>query len=153
MRCWILQCNPSTYRIFKYWEELPDNLDAWSVGRYEKDVKIGDTVFIWVASGGGICERGIYAVGEVTAPPMKDRRRYNYEPPYFIDKAEERRLSKLPRLEQRYKELFPDKPLLAEVMRNHSVLKDLLILRMHRSGIYKLTEEQCEAIKKLVGKL
>lgn len=152
MRCWILQCNPCTYRIFEYWGKYPDKPDTWSVGRYEKEVKIGDTVFIWVASGGGICERGIYAVGEVISPPMKDRKCHSYEPPYFIDKAEEQRLSKLPRLEQRYKELFPNKPLLAKHMRNHSILKDLLILRMPQSGIYKLTEEQCETIKKLVGK-
>lgn len=81
-------------------------------------------------------------------------RYYNYELPYWADEEEQKRLSDAPTLEQRYKMLFPDKPLLAKDIENVPVVKDIPFVKYHLPGsIFKLTDKQGKAIMKLVEEL
>ncbi|MBC8429361.1 MAG: EVE domain-containing protein [Dehalococcoidia bacterium] len=182
MNCWILQSNPNKYRWFDAMREQWNKPDTWSsayIFRYVDEIKPQDISYIWLSNeyepktetiynpqakkfekvlderkltSKVKRHRGIYAMAEVTGVPDPNRGRFNWEYKYWIDKQERDRLSQYPRLEIKYTN--------AELI-NNPILKDeleaaglgnLLIFRMPRRGIFKLAEEECESIMKLVKK-
>jgi predicted RNA-binding protein with PUA-like domain len=150
MRYWILQSNPRKYRILDYLKDYPSFPDTWQVRLFKDEIKPGDIAFVWVANEAGKHNRGIYGKAEIVAPPDQNRRPYEREMTYWIDKNEQRRLSKLPRLELRYIKLFLARPLLADNLRTTHGLERLLILRMPQRGVYKLSEDEGTTIESLV---
>ncbi|MCJ7743191.1 MAG: EVE domain-containing protein [Dehalococcoidales bacterium] len=150
MRYWILQSNPRKYRIFDYLRENPSLSDTWQVSLFKDEIKPGDHAFIWVSNEAGKRNRGIYAKAEVVAPPDEDRQPYERELPYWIDEDERGRLSKLPRLELRYIKVLLDNPLLEDDLRKAHGLGNLLVLRMARRGVYKLSEDEGRITESLI---
>ena len=150
MHYWILQSNPRTYRIFDYLREYPSLSDTWQVSLFKDEIKPGDHAFIWVSNEAGKRNRGIYAKAKVVAPPDENRQPCEREMPYYIDEDGKRRLSKLPRLEICYIKLLLDNPLLADDLRKTHGLENLLVLRMARRGVYKLSEDEGRIIESLI---
>ena len=156
MSCWILQCNPNKWCWFDAIRDYGNRPDTWGINpkinkkRLGK-IKRGDIVFIWLSNQKGKGNRGIYAVAKITGLPDEKRKRFAWEGQYWIDKEEMERLSNFPRLEIRYTDTkLIYKPILKDDLEVVG-LGDLLILRMPQGGIYELTEEECETIKKIVG--
>jgi hypothetical protein len=52
MNTWIYQVNPAKFDVNGCLIEAPERL-AWSVSRYEKDMKPGDRVFVWRSKSDG----------------------------------------------------------------------------------------------------
>ncbi len=87
-------------------------------------------------------------MAKITGLPDEKRKRFDWEYQYWVDKEEMKRLSSLPRLEIRYIK-FIDRPLLVDDLKAAS-LGHLLVLRMPQRGIYKLTEEEGEKIRRMI---
>jgi predicted RNA-binding protein with PUA-like domain len=154
MNYWILQCNPRTYHIFNYWRDHPTEIDGWAVSRYENEIKAGDVAFIWVANNPKThLERGIYARAIVVACPDGNRPPFATETNYWLDKHEERRLVKLPRLELSYTKVPLDKPLTASKLKGIPALQGLQILRMPQRSVYKLSNNEGRIIESLVEQM
>ena len=154
MNYWMLQCNPNKWQ----WFEAVRNYekDTWGVSLYANKIDLGDIAFIWLANlyerNKVIKSRGIYATGEVTGLPDENRKRFDWEYKYWINRKEMERLSQLPRLELKYINTFvsaPSLPLLVDGLKEAN-LGHLLVLRMPQRGIYKLTHQDGVAIKYLV---
>lgn len=151
MSYWILQSNPNTYHQIDYMRSHWDEPDTWSISRNVNEIEIGDSAFIWLSNEKGKNNRGIYAMAEITGLPILGRH-FEREIPYWINKEEQHRLFDLPRLELRYIKSIIDRPLLVDVLRARK-LGDLPILCMPQRAIYKLTEEQGAAIRRIIGSI
>jgi hypothetical protein len=155
MNCWILQCNINHYRWIDQMKEHKNDSDTWSsayIFRYVDEIKPQDIAFIWLTKYKGKETRGIYAIAEVTGVPDPNRGRFNWEYKYWIDKQEGDRLSQYPRLEIKYTNTkLINNPILKDEL-EAAGLGNLLILRMPQRGIFKLAEEECQSIMKLVKK-
>ena len=149
MNYWILQCNPKKWRWFDAVRDYGDRPDTWGISLYFNEVKPGDIAFIWLSNHKGKKNRGIYAMAKITGFPDEKRKRFDWECQYWIDKEEMERLSSLPRLELQYIKFMIDRPLLVDDLEAIG-LGHLLILRMRQRGIYKLTEEEGEKIKRMI---
>ncbi len=88
-------------------------------------------------------------MAKITGFPDEKRKRFDWECQYWIDKEEMERLSSLPRLELQYIKFMIDRPLLVDDLEAIG-LGHLLILRMHQRGIYRLTGEEGEKIKRTI---
>lgn len=158
MNYWIVQCNPDTFDLLSYLRSHSDKPDRWtvSVPQYERQTEVGDMVFVWKAKGSEDT-RGIYAKGEVTARPGENAGFPDYGAPYWkkhkAAEEQKRRLKGLPWMDVRYRKTFLDNPLLDSNPVARRELQGLLILRMPRRGIYKLTTEQAKTIQALLGEL
>jgi len=150
MSYWIVQCNPEAFDLLPYLKNHGDKPDRWvvSVPRYEKELTVGDVVFIW-KSAGSEGRRGIYGVGKVTARPGENAQFPPYGDHYWKDQIEKRRLEPLPWVDVRYRKLILDNPVLDAELTARG-LGGLLILRMPRRGIYKLTEQEGNTLQQLV---
>lgn len=148
MTYWILQSNPNTYHQVDYMRDHQNEADTWSISRYTNEIEIEDRAFIWLSNEKGKKNRGIYAMGEITALPIIGRR-FEWEDPYWIDKKEKQRLFNLPRLELQYTKLIIDNPILVQELKATN-LNNLEILRMPQRSIYKLPKEVGEKIKRII---
>jgi EVE domain len=52
MNTWIYQVNPAKFNVNGCLAEAPERV-AWSVSRYQKDMKPNDQVFIWRSKSDG----------------------------------------------------------------------------------------------------
>jgi len=65
---WIFKCNPNKYDIDGRMAN-PDAETSWRVTRYENEMRVGDTVFIWRC--GPIQQRGIVAIMNIESNPQQ----------------------------------------------------------------------------------
>ena len=155
MNCWILQSNPNKYRWFDAMREQWNKPDTWSsayILRYVDEIKPQDIAYIWLSNQKGKSNRGIYAMAKITGLPDEKRKRFDWECQYWIDEQERDRLSQYPRLEIKYTNTkLINNPILKDEL-EAAGLGNLLIFRMPRRGIFKLAEEECQSIMKLVKK-
>ena len=177
MNCWILQCNPNKWCWFDAVRDYGNKPDTWGISQYVNEVKLSDTAFVWLSNeyepktqmiynpqikrfeklldkhertSKVIRPRGIYAMAKITGVPDEQRKRFDWEYQYRVDKEEMERLSSLPRLELKYTKFLIDTPLVVDDLKAAN-LNGLLILRMPHEGIYNLTPQECEIIKSLIG--
>jgi predicted RNA-binding protein with PUA-like domain len=148
MSYWILQCNINHFRWLDSIKEHQNDPITWSIRWYINEVELGDTVFIWLSKHKGKETRGIYAMAEITGLPDKEREPFLWEDQYWINQEARERLSGV-NLELRYTKSIIDKPILKDEL-EAAGLGNLLILRMPQGGIYKLTEEEGEKIKRML---
>lgn len=156
MNYWIVQANPDDFDIVNYLRKYSNCEDSWSVSitKYERELQIRDTVFVWKAKGKERLWRGIIGKAIVKAKPGNPEPKREIWRPYIKDKPKmEMRLKELPWFDVTYNvrhtKLLLDHPLLDERLRR-SGLEKLLILTMWRPGIYKLDYSDGEAIEKLI---
>ncbi len=157
MNYWILQSNPLKFPILDELRLM--SVSYWHISRYEKEIQPRDTAFIWKSDGEDKGTSGVYAVATILSvspnhkepytPEMIDKEEAGLGIDWF-DKEEKKRRLGWPTVVLEYRKLLLDKPLLADELRAVPNLKDLLILKMWRRGIYKLTEEQGRAIEKMI---
>jgi hypothetical protein len=62
---WIIQCNPTVWKVFDWWETEDDELDNWTISRRIEEVSRGDRFAFWI----GGREAGVYAMGKVSDDP------------------------------------------------------------------------------------
>ncbi len=149
MNYWILQSNPNTYRQIDYMRAHWNEPDTWSISRYVNEIEIGDVAFIWLSNEKGENNHGIYAMAKITALPVLGRQPFEWEKPYWVDKAEQKRLLTLHRLELQYTKLIIDRPLLVDDLKAAN-LGDLPIFHVPQRAIYKLTEGRGAAIRRII---
>lgn len=119
-RAWILQANPTTWDVWKWWEEhAEEDLDRWTIARHFHDVSVGDHFALWISGK----RAGIYATGKVTSQPygpVEADGDYWLAPPQHTVWAVDLKTN-------RY---FFDRPLLKENLRQDARFQEALILRM-----------------------
>ena len=69
MKHWIFQGNPDIFDIDAYLRHNDEILWTIRQRRFEREIQIGDEVFIWRAAGKSKAVSGIIARGTVTGPP------------------------------------------------------------------------------------
>lgn len=163
MNYWILQSNPCTFALLDYYERYEGlKFDDWHIGQYWKEIQPEDIAFIWKSNDRRERNRGIYATAKIRTVPFLPEQyglvaefreiidEIDSRKDYWLDEGEKARMLKQPRVLLEYTRLFLHKPLLASELRAVPNLKDLLILKMWRRGIYKLTEDQGRTIEEMI---
>ena len=64
MTTWIFQATPDDFKIDEFIASKPSEC-LWRVSRYEKEIAVGDTVFLWRAKGKAIAESAIFGRAKV----------------------------------------------------------------------------------------
>jgi predicted RNA-binding protein with PUA-like domain len=62
-RQWLLQCNPTTWDVWRWWEEGTVVLDQWSIYNHRADLRPGDRFAFWISGDAS----GVYGIGTVTS--------------------------------------------------------------------------------------
>lgn len=133
---WLFQANPKYSRIVEAIADRPQI--HWLVTRYQNEIRLGDSVLIWVAGK----RAGIYATAEVM------------EPPHFLDEPPDLDIWTMPiRARGRFyasvtfTQKFVDAPLLKSDLRHHSVLRSLTVIHAPHNTNFRITAEQWEILK------
>ena len=150
MNYWMLQCNPNHYRWFDYMKQYVNYPDTWGIRLFPNEIESGDTVFIWLSKYKGKETRGIYAMAEVTRRPSEEVEGFPYESQYWIDKEAKEHQRRLIKLELRYSSKSIIDKYIPKDELEEAGLGNLLILRWAQGGIFKLTEQEGEKIKRMV---
>jgi hypothetical protein len=61
---WIFQATPKDFRIDDFVKTSPSEC-LWRVSRYQRELRLGDTVFLWRAKGNTNIEGGIFGRAEI----------------------------------------------------------------------------------------
>ncbi|MFH2067676.1 MAG: EVE domain-containing protein [Pseudomonadota bacterium] len=126
---WMFQANPKYYDID---QALQDRVDfKWMVKRYKDRIKVGDVAYIWKSGNGG----GIVAVTKVISE-LK-----------LYDDVEQEDVPRVPLKTLKVLE----KPILRADLKEHSILSNLLIIKSPQGTNYPVTEEEAEAIEKIMN--
>jgi len=88
-------------------------------------------------------------MAEITGLPDERRGKFDWEDKYWTDQRAKERRRHLINLELRYTKSLNDKYISKDEL-EAAGLGNLLILKMPRATIYKVTKE-CETIRKMVG--
>jgi MoxR-like ATPase len=138
---WIFQANPRYYDIRAAVESLEEI--NWGISYYRKEIEVGDEAYIWVSGPGA----GIIAAGRILNNPTEAQQdegedQFSIEPGRFAGK----------RLRVRIKiENVLSYPILRSDLVEHSVLKDLAIIRFANAAIFKVKPVEHEALRALIG--
>lgn len=65
MAAWIIQCNPTVWKVFDWWENGDDELGTWTISHRVNEISCGDLFAFWI----GGKEAGVYAMGKVSDDP------------------------------------------------------------------------------------
>jgi MoxR-like ATPase len=137
---WLFQANPSIYDIDQAVSESTEI--SWVVRQYTDEVRKGDRVYIWRSGPEG----GVVATATVENEPVV--KSGDTGDPYLI-KPES--LSKPePRVMLRIESVLAA-PIRRSELLDHSVLKDLGVIKFANATNFKVTEEQDEALQTLVS--
>jgi predicted RNA-binding protein with PUA-like domain len=139
-RTWIFQANPEKYDVEAAVAALPEI--HWLVSRHIKEIKPGDTVYLWVSGADAgivaqatvLTEPGPEVVAEEELPYYLDGAKFEGDPlrvRLLIDRAFKRRITR-------------------RELQEHVVLKDLTIIRAPYNTNYAVTPEQAEALLALL---
>lgn len=141
MTHWLIQCSPSVWDVFEWWENDDGELDDWTVSRHLDRIKKDDTFAFWV----GGPHAGVYAIGKVTGPPRLVGQvggGYWKTPPRGDQHV-------VPLKTSRY--LF-DTPILKTELIQDQGFSDSLIIRMPRTGNpIELTPRQWQTILRRIA--
>jgi hypothetical protein len=139
-RTWQFQSNPQLYDLRAALRSLDEQV--WSVSRYAKEIKIGDTVYLWEAGTQG----GMIARGEISDPPCLRPEPWAQLPFIRVHSAflKDRIRTKLKILE-----IFD--PLIARrAVTAHPIFCNLRVLRCPRGTNFRLSQAEAEALDGLV---
>ena len=146
-KTWIFQGNPKKFNIEGYISK--NKYIWWSVRQkhYEKEIRVGDEVFLWRAEAGRQVSGGIIARGTVIGLPIlrtdEESKEYWYSNDWSVPGI------RVPI------ELHEVKVTSGFIPRNelvtHDALKNLLILRMATQTNYKLEDLHAREIRSLWG--
>jgi len=148
MNTWIFQGNPSIFDLDGYLQSMPGVI-TWLVKQNTKEMKVGDTVFLWRSQGNGKGEKrnGVVASAEIvspvsTMPEEPDSR------PFWLDTsklstAQPRVWLKLNRVANKKEELK------REWLAEDECLRNMLILRQPAGTNFKLTAKEGERLRKM----
>jgi len=135
---WVFQGNPTLFNVV---EALKNNvLKHWAVKQYEKEIKIGDKVILWISGQNS----GIYALATVTSPVHLTTENES-EIVYYTDPS---KATSSDRVCISIDVNLVNRPLLKDlILRN----KDLEDLNQGRQGTnFKATKQQYDTIIKLI---
>ena len=155
MPYWILQSNPSKFRIIDWlkdfnWCSDSNLIDCWHISQFKREIADGDVVFIWKSKGNEVL-RGIYAKAEIVSKPTKfllEEREREYD----LNIDEMKRLEGLHKIALRYKKIYLDAPLFEEEIKHYPSLRNLSIFNNPIRGIHKVDQISGEIIEQLLGK-
>jgi predicted RNA-binding protein with PUA-like domain len=143
---WIFQGNPNVFDIDNY---VTNHRYIWWSLRQEHfldTIKINDEVFLWRSDGGKQGTGGILAKARVVSLPLERADDENAKDYWHTDDWENSYLAvKLEVIDIRLESGFISRVSLL----NHSVLKDLLILRLRQQTNYLLPQEHAVELLKL----
>lgn len=139
---WLFQANPSIYDIDQALSELEDV--TWVVRQYKGDVHAGDRVYLWRSG----ADAGVVATATVTSDPAELPG--DGEDPYIL-KAEALAKPEL-RVRLHIDSVLPE-ALKRSDLREHSVLKDLEVIKFPNATNFRVSPEQDEALQALVSGL
>jgi 5-methylcytosine-specific restriction enzyme B len=137
---WIFQSNPQYY-------DLPGALMAldeidWQVQQHEKDIKAGDTVYLWEAGD----EAGILAVARVLAEP-RDPPAEPSDAQFYRDRSKFGQAQ--PHVPLQIEQVLPQRITRDELLADPA-LKDMAILKQPRGTNFKLTNKEAVALGRLI---
>ena len=148
MNAWIFQGNPSIFDVDGYLQVMPGAI-TWRVKQNGKEMKVGDTVFIWRSQGADTKEKrsGVIASAEIVSPvsTMLDDPDSH---PYWLDASEfdtaqPRVWLKLDRVANKKEELKRDWLIEDECLRG------MLILKQPAGTNFRLTEKEGNRLRKM----
>ncbi|MDQ0246141.1 5-methylcytosine-specific restriction protein A [Bacillus fengqiuensis] len=139
---WIFQGNPLYFRIDDYVQEHDRWLWSLNQEHYKDRIQNGDTVYIWRSDGGQKGTGGIIARGKITAQPKETEDASDY----WITEGDTEERESIP---VKREQLLMHSPVTRGTLAEHSILQDLLILRMANQTNYLLSPEHGEALDKL----
>jgi hypothetical protein len=74
MNNWIFQANPNHFDLLGFLSSSPTPKSArWKVTRFAKDMRVGDTVYLWIAAGSKRGPRGIVGLAKITSQPKAQK--------------------------------------------------------------------------------
>lgn len=136
-RSWIFQANPNIYRIE---ESLAvERLELWNLRQHVKQIKKGDTVFIWISG----TNAGIYAIGTVISEPEM-RMDSEVGKSYWTSSRDGSRI--YPRVWIRYDRVLLDHPLYRDFLKCDPILDSLQVIQSPRGTNFSVTENQRKAL-------
>jgi len=142
---WLLQGNPDKFRIDDYLRDAAnkDREIYWTVTKQQNEIRVGDFVAIWRASGKSKVTPGIVAIGEVVDAPkllVDNLGEYWTE---TIDATEAPR-ARIRLKGVRLSEI--DGMITKEVISQFQYSKDLEILKMANKTVFRLSPDQGEEL-------
>jgi hypothetical protein len=144
-RAWIFQANPTRFDVLNALTDPKITSGFhWLVQRYRKEIRPGDTALIWLSGKGG----GIYAIAQVASEP-RTLLEPSYESKYWIDE-EDRDVEKL-RVNLKLIRDLSNRPLLRDQLKQVQDLKNLSILRFAQGTNFRVSDEEWNVIKGLLG--
>jgi len=139
MNYWLLQSNPKYYQIVQGISVL--NQISFPVTYHVNDMAVDDDVLIWVSGQ----YSGIYAVGKISASAhfpksLPDKK-------YWLDsnKPANKKFVTVEILER-----LVEKPLLKEILKQDSILQNLLVIRNPNRASYKISLEEWEQFNRII---
>lgn len=137
-RCvWIFQAVPDQFDLQGHLEASSVGDEAgWTVTRYEDEMAPGDIAIFW--EGGS--EAGIYAIGELLDKPIKPKRPTGHGG------------SKAWRVTYMYTHIL-EPPILKPRLKEHPILKDLMVIRAPQATNFRVTTEQWEALQGILREI
>ena len=140
-RAWIFQANPKYYDIRAAVESLEEI--NWGISYYKSNIKAGDEAYIWVSGP----DAGIIAVGRILNNPTEAEQdeaedQFSIEPERFTGKKIRVRI----KIENVLKY-----PVLRSDLREHTILRNLGIIKFANAAIFRVKPDEVEALRKLIG--
>ena len=142
---WLFQANPIKFRIFDWWEDHPDAKGmTWAVRQYQKNIRKGDKIVIWVAGPEG----GIFATAEANSNPSKLALWDPGEKEYWSDKMETLKIN--PRIRVKYIHKLFRKPISRNQCRNDPILSEFKILQQSQGTNFPITVTQWNRVNEII---
>ena len=139
-KSWIFQGNPKYYDIEGSINAL--SRQKWSVRQHKKDIKTGDTVYMWKAGS----DAGILAIGTVLTDP-EDIPEDEEAKEFFISVEE------FEDIETRVViniDKVLDEPIRKDALLKHPILSQLRIIKSPQGTNFLLTSEEASALRDLI---
>lgn len=147
MTAWIFQGNPATFDMEGYLASTPGAI-TWLVKQYKKDIRSGDTVFLWRSQGKGDSagQAGVVASAEVISNVSLMHGESESEQ-YWLDKA---RNTEQLRVWLKITRVAKSKEVLKrDWLREDPSLKSMLILKQPAGTNFKLTSAEEDRLHKM----
>lgn len=144
-KAWLFQANPKYYDVRGALSAPSAGNLEWGVVQNKKNIKKGDTVFLWVSGKGG----GIFAVYEIATDLLH---RQDVSDDKFITK-------KLPHGEADFcvrmnlRKNLVDNPLRREMIENTPGLENLRVFKFGKATNFRVTRDEWKILEKLISDL
>lgn len=146
---WIFQGNPDNYEIDKYLTSY--SYIYWSVTKYQKEIKLGDKVYIWRAAGSGKVRKipGIIAEGIISEEPKLksevDKPEYLNTEGWVITSDEKSEIKAGIAIDS--VRINPGKGMLTKrSLENDPILKNLQVITVRTGSNFKMKDIQIERL-------